>query len=342
MRQGVITCIAVIAAFMIVGASHAAATEKPEDYWASEQIAKVVDAGVMGPSVAEFRPDDALTWDELAIAVGAIRGRAPIVRDPAREVTLAQLDAWLVRTAKLGAAARRFRRALTSVGFSPPRRVATETVARLAGFRINHEQPDEALEILPSETVSRAEAAYSFARMLEFTRWERRAIKRQTRKLALPQPSEWQREVLNRGLAVVGHPYVWAGTSPDRQELFGQEVSGGFDCSGFTWHVYKGQAFVGAEQLGSQLIGRTSYAMSGEFDSAQRLSFDELQPADVLFFGDSGIDSEPAEVRHMGIYLGDGWMVHSSRHGTTVAPISGWYQKRFAWGRRVLAEAGLS
>ncbi len=342
MRQSVVTSVAALVALLMVGSAYAASSAKPASHWASHEIRTVVKAAVMGPSVKHFRPDEAFTWGELAEAVGAIRGRTPIVRDPARPVTLAQLDAWLVRTAKLGAAAKRVRRALAAVGFDSPRRVATETVARLAGFRINHEQADETREILPSEPVSRSEAAYSFARLLKLTLWERRSIKRRTRLLALPQPSDWQREVLSRALAVVGHPYVWAGTSPERQQLFGQEVSGGFDCSGFTWHVYKGQPFAGAEHLGNQLVGRTSYAMSGEFDEAQRLSFEELQPADVLFFGDSGVDSEPGEVGHMGIYLGDGWMVHSSRHGTTIAPLSDYYLDRFAWGRRVLAEAGLS
>jgi hypothetical protein len=34
----------------------------------------------------------------------------------------------------------------------------------------------------------------------------------------------------------------------------------------------------------------------------------------------------------MRIYLGNGWMVHSSDRGTTLAPMTGWYETRFAWG----------
>lgn len=332
---------AVLAALLLVGPVHAGKKSERADHWAASEIEQVVNAGVMGPSVAEFRPDEALTWGELATAVGAIKGRTPRVRDAARPVTLAQLDAWLVRTVKLGSAAKRVRRELTRVGFSVPRRVATETIARMARFRINHEQKDETREIALNEPVSRAEAAYSFARALGITRWERRDLKRLARSFSLPELTDWQREVLSRGLAVVGYPYIWAGTSAERQTLFGKEVAGGFDCSGFTWHMYKGQPFAGAEHLGSQLVGRTSYAMSGEFDPAQRVSFKNLQPADVLFFGDSGVDSDPDEVGHVGVYLGGGWMVHSSRYGTTITPISDYYRERFAWGRRVLAEAGL-
>lgn len=341
MRRSVVASLAALALLSLPSLAHARPEPAPSKHWAAAEIEQVVAAGVMGPSVAEFRPEEALTWGELAQAVGAVRGRVPAVRDPARPVKLAQLDAWLVRAARLSGAAKRVRRELTRVGLAPPRRVATETVARIAGFRTNHEQPDEAREIAPNEPVSRAEAAYSFARMLELTRWERHAIKQRARALALPELTHWQSQVLDRALKVVGYPYVWAGSSPERQSLFGQEVSGGFDCSGFTWYVYKSEPFAGAEQLGDQLVGRTSYAMSGEFDPAARLALDQLAPADLVFFGGSGTESEPDEIGHMGIYLGGGWMVHSSRNGTTVAPLSEYYLERFAWGRRVLAEAQL-
>jgi cell wall-associated NlpC family hydrolase len=43
----------------------------------------------------------------------------------------------------------------------------------------------------------------------------------------------------------------------------------------------------------------------------------------------------------MGLYLGNGWLIHSSRYGVALAPVDGWYEQRLAWGRRPLAEAGL-
>jgi cell wall-associated NlpC family hydrolase len=81
--------------------------------------------------------------------------------------------------------------------------------------------------------------------------------------------------------------------------------------------------------------------MSGEVPVALRIPIEELQPADIVFFGSRGPESKPAEVGHMGIYLGGGWFVHSSSHGVTLDPMTGWYQSRFAWARRPLAEAGL-
>lgn len=341
MRSSVVASLAALAALLVAGPVQAGPSKQPAPHWAASEIEQVVAAGAMGPSVAEFRPDEPLTWGELAQAVGVVRGRVPRVRDPGRVVKMAQLNAWLVRAAKLGGAAMRVRAELVRAGLAPPRRVATETIARIAGFRINHDRPDEQLETAPHEPVSRAEAAYSFARVLAMTRWERRAVKQKARTLALPELTHWQSQVLGRALAVVGYPYVWAGSSPERQVALGVDVPGGFDCSGFTWYVFKGTPYEGAEHLGQQLVGRSSYVMSGEFPAAARLGFDQLRPADVLFFGDSGTESKPNEVGHMGIYLGNGWMVHSSRFGTTMAVMSEYYQDRFAWGRGVLAEAGL-
>jgi cell wall-associated NlpC family hydrolase len=120
-------------------------------------------------------------------------------------------------------------------------------------------------------------------------------------------------------------------------------VPGGFDCSGFVWRVFKLQAYAGASGLTGVFRGRTTFAMSAEVTRAQRIPLTKLQPADVLFFGSAGPRSKPAQIDHMGIYLGGGWFVQSSEQGVALSPLtSDWYAKRFAWARRPLAEAGLS
>jgi cell wall-associated NlpC family hydrolase len=82
--------------------------------------------------------------------------------------------------------------------------------------------------------------------------------------------------------------------------------------------------------------------MSGEVPASERIAFTDLEPADVLFFGTNGPRSKPAQVYHAGIYLGGGWMIHSSGTGVSLAPItSSYYTQSFAWARRPLAEAGL-
>jgi cell wall-associated NlpC family hydrolase len=82
--------------------------------------------------------------------------------------------------------------------------------------------------------------------------------------------------------------------------------------------------------------------MSGEVGRAKRIPFDRLEPGDVVFFGAKAARAKPAEVDHMGIYVGSGWMVHASRDGVALSPLAGWYRDRFAWGRRPLAEAVLN
>jgi cell wall-associated NlpC family hydrolase len=83
-------------------------------------------------------------------------------------------------------------------------------------------------------------------------------------------------------------------------------------------------------------------AMSGEVAKTARIGSDDLEPADVLFFGSRGPMSKPAQVDHMGIYLGDGWFIHSSGHGVALAQLDGWYASSLAWARRPLNEAKLA
>ena len=206
----------------------------------------------------------------------------------------------------------------------------TEVVARLLGLRYNHPAGTDELEPLPDAPVSRAEAAYSAARALALGEHEVERVRELARTVELPAVDGLRRDVLRTAVSLVGHPYVWAGTE------------GGFDCSGFVWRVLKLEAYPGAEALAATLRGRTSFDMSGEVPRAQRIPRDALEPADVLFFGARGPKSKPKEVDHMGLYLGNGWMVHSSRDGVTLVPLDGWWAEKLAWARRPLAEAGLN
>ena len=98
----------------------------------------------------------------------------------------------------------------------------------------------------------------------------------------------------------------------------------------------------GERGLASTLRGRTTFDMSVEVPRSQRIGFAKLQPADVIFFGDNGPKSQPSHVGHMGIYVGNGWFIHSSEYGVALAQLDGWYANEFAWARRPLAEAGLT
>jgi cell wall-associated NlpC family hydrolase len=309
--------------------------------WAAPQIKAVVEAGLMAPTVREFRPDQPLTSGELATVLAFFGVEIPVA-DPDRPVTLRELDAQLVSAAGLREQARNLRLAALYAGLTPRPWLGTETVARLLGLRTNHLRDQEKLELQLDEPATRAEAAFSIARLLALTEAELARVRSEAESFTLPALTPSQQAILNRATRFVGSPYVWGGTSERPQQLFGTLMPGGFDCSGFVWRVYKLEPVAGAPALSAALRGRTTYEMSGEVALSARVTRDELRPGDLVFFGARGPQSKPAEVGHMGIYLGNGWMVHSSDRGTTLTPMTGWYETRFAWGRSPLAEAGLS
>ena len=316
--------------------------------WADPQIKIVTAAAILGTDPTRFRPTDPLTRGELAAALVSWGKAAATPVDPTRPVTMRELDAQLVAALGLQPAARRIRIGVRDAGLQPTSMIGTETVARLLGLRLNHPQGSDDLELLPSQPATRAEAAYSFARALALTPGQITWIDQLTQTFSIPELDDWQRAVLSRGLRFVGYPYVWAGTSEKTQQLWSATapggtvtVPGGFDCSGFVWRVYKTKPFAGAPLLGEILKGRTTFAMSGEVQKPSRIALADLAPGDVLFFGSLGTRSAPAQVGHSGIYVGNGWFVHSSSAGVTLQPLQGWYTTTFAWARRPLAEAGL-
>jgi cell wall-associated NlpC family hydrolase len=323
------------------GAGSRAASGAPAS-WAQAEIRLVVKRGLMARTVASFRPTDRLTQGELASLVAGLTTQpAGAVTNPTAAVTVTQLDARLVRALGLSDAAKTFTAGARAANLATPSRFGTETVARLLGLRTNHPAKHDDLELLPSDPVTRAETAYSVARILRFHGWEAQYAEDAAETFAPPRLGAWQKRVLDTAVRFVGFPYVWGGTSEKAEAPFGIEARGGFDCSGFVWRVYKLQAYPGGAGLSATIKGRTTYQMSGEVPRSQRIPFARLVPGDVLFFGPAGPRSKSASIGHAGIYLGGGWMIHSSGQGVAVTPLTGWYRQQFAWARRPLAEAGL-
>jgi cell wall-associated NlpC family hydrolase len=257
-------------------------------------------------------------------------------------VTMAQLDLRLVQILGLSKAANEFTAGARAAGLKVPGRFGTEVVARLLDLRTNHPASDDSLELLPNNHATRAEAAYSAAQVLHFSGWEVAGVQSLADNFALPALSNWQTEILDTAVARIGMPYIWGGTSDGPESPFGVSSRGGYDCSGFVWRVYKLESYPGSGSLPLVLRGRTTFQMSVEVPASQRIAYAKLQPADVIFFGDRGPRSTSAEVGHVGIYIGNGWFIHSSGQGVALETLDGWYRKDFAWGRRPLAEAGLT
>ena len=339
-----------LVALGLVPSGHAAPSP-PKRSWAQIEIDQVVQAGLFVEAPTAFKPQRPLTQRALAGALEKLAASAlePAdyhyrVRAPGRAVTIRELDAALVGFVGLGDAARSVTGALRDAGLAPKAGVGTETVARLLGLRFNHPAAEDTLELGLDDPATRAEAAFSLARLLDVSGSEHDQIREWTEQLVLPALNDSQRQVLKRAISFVGWPYIWGGTSEERQQLWdGRRLPGGFDCSGFIWRVFKVEPFPGASALASVLRGRTTYEMSGEVPPAQRIKkLENLQPGDVIFQGALGPRSKPAQVDHTAIYLGGGWFVHSSGNGTTLHPLEGWYRDRFAWARRPLREAGFA
>jgi cell wall-associated NlpC family hydrolase len=339
MRRRHLSYVCALVTLLTLSPAHAAT--KPGTSWAQAELKTAVAAGLMAKEAAA-RPNKPLTRAELELLVAGLTHAPPIASAaPTKTVTMASLDTRLVGSLGLTDTAKLFTQTAKDAGLAPPARFGTEAVARLLGLRTNHPAALDALELSPGEPATHAEAAYSAARILQFEESTTQDVQELGATFTLPTLTDWQKRILHTAARFIGYPYVWGGESELTKSPFGPQIHGGFDCSGFVWRVYKLEQYPDEQLLASTLQGRTTYAMSAEVPAAKRIAFDQLQPADVIFFGAKGAKSKPAQVDHMGIYLGDGWFIHSSGYGVAVASLSGWYAKRFAWARRPLAEAGL-
>lgn len=91
----------------------------------------------------------------------------------------------------------------------------------------------------------------------------------------------------------IGNPYRAGGTS----------LTDGADCSGFVWAVY--QAF-------GYSLPRSSYSQS---TVGRAVSYSEAQPGDIIYYGG-----------HVGIYIGNGQIVHASTERTGIKITSATYR----------------
>ena len=107
-----------------------------------------------------------------------------------------------------------------------------------------------------------------------------------------PAPSSKGQAIVNAAAKYIGVKYVYGGASPS-----------GFDCSGLVQYACK--------QVGIS-VNRTSRA---QYSNGVAVSKSNLQPGDLVFF------SKGSGISHVGIYAGNGQVIHSPRPGKTVCYI---------------------
>jgi hypothetical protein len=118
-----------------------------------------------------------------------------------------------------------------------------------------------------------------------------------------------QRTILQTAYSFLGVPYRWGGTSPN-----------GMDCSAYVQRCF---ATVGIA------LPRTARE---QYQRGMPVSVAQLQIADRLYF-----QSKDGRITHTGIYIGDGYFIHSSssRKGVAVSRLDeAMYSRMYAGARR--------
>jgi cell wall-associated NlpC family hydrolase len=119
----------------------------------------------------------------------------------------------------------------------------------------------------------------------------------------LPMPPGAAGEAIRAALAQVGDPYQHAASGPDA-----------FDCSGLTSYAYAAAGYS---------LAHSSRAQS---QLGAQVSRGELQAGDLVFFY--------TPISHVGLYIGNGMMVHARTYGSPVA-VTSVDQRGFRFGVRL-------
>jgi peptidoglycan DL-endopeptidase CwlO len=107
------------------------------------------------------------------------------------------------------------------------------------------------------------------------------------------------RAAVRWALAQLGDPYRWGAVGPDA-----------FDCSGLTSSAYR---------AAGTAIPRVSRA---QWNAGPHVDVANLLPGDLVFYADNVRD--PATIHHVGMYIGNGLMVHAPHTGAVVQVASIW------------------
>jgi cell wall-associated NlpC family hydrolase len=102
----------------------------------------------------------------------------------------------------------------------------------------------------------------------------------------------WGQSAVNNAMSAQGTPYVWGGEEP-----------GGFDCSGLMQWAYGGKL-------------DNARTAEQQYYATQRINGSDLQAGDLIFFNTIG------GISHVGMYIGNGQMVHAPKENDIVKVVS--------------------
>ncbi|WP_455675273.1 C40 family peptidase [Pradoshia sp.] len=125
-------------------------------------------------------------------------------------------------------------------------------------------------------------------------------------------------DICNSGERFLDLPYLWGGVS-----------SYGYDCSGFAYTMLKANGYSIARDAGDQAKG------------GKEVALDAIEPGDLLFFA---YEEGKGAIHHVGIYHGNGRLLHSPKTGKTIESIlleGTIYEKELCSARRYHKETGV-
>ena len=114
------------------------------------------------------------------------------------------------------------------------------------------------------------------------------------------------------GEKYIGYPYVWGGSTPKTS----------FDCSGFVCWTYTNSGVYNLPRTTAQQI----------YNQCKKINPSEARPGDLIFFENTYQSKDP--VTHVGIYAGDGKMLHCGDPiKYTSTQTAYWKSHFYAYGR---------
>ena len=118
------------------------------------------------------------------------------------------------------------------------------------------------------------------------------------------------RRMITEAEKYLGYPYVWGGSSP----------STSFDCSGFvSWVINHSGNGWNVGRLGAR----------GLKNICDIIPPDQAKPGDLIFFHHTYDASDPSDATHVGIYVGDGMMIHCGNPISYASTESSYWQSHF-------------
>ena len=279
-------------------------TDLPTGHGWYPYVNVAVNRGWMAAPGGKFNPNGTVTKKELDATLSRVLGMLPVVE---AVNGISSSDGY------------RFKHA-SSFGYS--------TVAHQLRTYYNFPNAKN-YEIFPKQEIKRGEFAYALSQLSD-TGWRAWYLKERFQSVVLPSLTPTRRKVVEYAIRHAGTPYTYGG----------ERASTGVDCSGFVWWVLRSGMGNSTSRgyKGWKLPERSSAGIAA--GTKTKISYDKLRPLDVLVWDVEGSFKQKASaVGHAGIYLGNGWFIHSSGSRAGVALDwmgDGYWRERLVWGRRVV------